>query len=357
VKIYDPDGQPVSQSSKSADYGDGKKLRQKTSGEKSRGEVSGGALGKVRISELLDDVLQSDIADSTRKIWKMVIEKSTRPFFGKVKSTRLTTEIMKAYRRKKLADGRVDATANRELSILRTDYHNGRKLTPPKVIQVPYLPMIKEENTRQRLLEDDQYTILRDQLLPEIRPLFVCDCILGLRGGELLNVTWDKVDLREMVIRIPARSTKGKRGKRRGRNVPILAGDMEDMLRAAKKERDEKWFDSPWVFNRKGEKVLAFRGAWDAAIERAGIHEVGGRKLTPYDLRRTSVRIMRRAGVPQVIRMQISGHKTDSMERRYNIADDEDIAIAKKFLDERMKSLAKAGEGAGLKPEEKRSEG
>ena len=107
VKIYHPDGQPVSQSSKSADYGDGKKLRQKTSGEKSRGEVSGGALGKVRISELLDDVLQSDIADSTRKIWKMVIEKSTRPFFGKVKSTRLTTEIMKAYRGKKLADVRV----------------------------------------------------------------------------------------------------------------------------------------------------------------------------------------------------------------------------------------------------------
>jgi hypothetical protein len=32
---------------------------------------------------------------------------------------------------------------------------------------------------------------------------------------------------------------------------------------------------------------------------------------------------MRRAGVSQVIRMKISGHKTDSMERRYNIVDDE----------------------------------
>ena len=42
------------------------------------------------------------------------------------------------------------------------------------------------------------------------------------------------------------------------------------------------------------------------------------------DLRRTAVRNMRRAGVSQVIRMKTGGHKTDSMERRYNIADLED---------------------------------
>jgi hypothetical protein len=38
---------------------------------------------------------------------------------------------------------------------------------------------------------------------------------------------------------------------------------------------------------------------------------------------------MRRAGVPQVIRMKISGHKTDSLERRYNIVDTEDLTMRK----------------------------
>ena len=41
---------------------------------------------------------------------------------------------------------------------------------------------------------------------------------------------------------------------------------------------------------------------------------------------------MRRDGVPQVVRMKISGHKTDSMERRYNIVDADDIKIAKALM-------------------------
>jgi hypothetical protein len=45
---------------------------------------------------------------------------------------------------------------------------------------------------------------------------------------------------------------------------------------------------------------------------------------------------MRRAGVAQLIRMKISGHKTDSMQRRYNIVDTDDLNIAKEFMERRM---------------------
>ena len=54
-----------------------------------------------------------------------------------------------------------------------------------------------------------------------------------------------------------------------------------------------------------------------------------------HDLRRTAVRNMRRAGVAQVVRMRITGHRTDSMERRYNIVDIEDIRSAKDLMERR----------------------
>src|SRR5947209_1485630 len=52
-----------------------------------------------------------------------------------------------------------------------------------------------------------------------------------------------------------------------------------------------------------------------------------------HDLRRTAIRNMRKAGVPQVVRMKISGHRTDEMERRYNIVDLDDIKEAKRLMD------------------------
>jgi integrase len=102
-------------------------------------------------------------------------------------------------------------------------------------------------------------------------------------------------------------------------------------LGASKGERDKKWPMSPWVFNRQGELIKDFRWAWDEACKRA---KVDGLKF--HDLRRTAVRNMRRAGIPQVVRMKISGHKTDSMERHYNIVDAEDLSMAKDLLERRM---------------------
>ena len=124
-----------------------------------------------------------------------------------------------------------------------------------------------------------------------------------------------------------------------GRSVPILKGDMRDILLAAKKERDENWPDSPWVYNRQGKRIIDFRIGWKKACIKAGVPD-----LNFHDLRRTAVRNMRRAGVPQVIRMKISGHKTDSMERRYNIVDADDLSIAKEFMEKRMQAAQDTAE-------------
>ena len=342
VQVY-VDGNPIIESSRSRKKSDAVKLRNRLLARKERGDISGGKPSTVLVGELLDDVLKGDIKESTRYIWKKVVEKNVRPFFEKFKAQRLCTDHMDAYREKRKAQGRSDSTVNRELSILRTAFHNARKRTPPKVLTVPYFPMVEETTVRRGFLTDQQYAALRNALPAEMKSLFVTAYLTGIRRGELLAITWDQVDFELRTITLEKGETKNDDP----RSVPIVKGDMQELLLVAKKDRDANWPHSPWVFNRQGHPIKDFRWAWNEACKTAGVPD-----LNFHDLRRTAVRNMRRAGIPQVVRMKISGHKTDSMERRYNIVDAEDLSHARDLLDRRMsgtdcsETVAVSGEAA-----------
>src|SRR5258705_125065 len=104
------DGRPVYESSKSTKKSDAIKLRDKLLAQRHSGEISGGAPDKVLITELLDDVLKSDIKPTTKYIWEKVVEKNVRPFFGRLRAQRLSTDNMERYRETRKAQGRSDAT-------------------------------------------------------------------------------------------------------------------------------------------------------------------------------------------------------------------------------------------------------
>jgi integrase len=208
---------------------------------------------------------------------------------------------------------------------------------------VPYFPMVQETTVRKGFLNDQQYAALRDALPEELKALFITAYTTGIRKGELLAITWPQVDFEGQLITLEYGETKNQEA----RSVPIVAGDMFDALTAAKEKRDEFWPQSPWVFTRRGEVIKDFRWAWEEACKSAGVPD-----LNFHDLRRTAVRNMRRAGIPQVTRMKISGHKTDSMERRYNIVDAEDLATARELL-ERRQAIAESG--SPTRPDEERA--
>jgi integrase len=123
---------------------------------------------------------------------------------------------------------------------------------------------------------------------------------VGARLGELLSLRWKQVDLANSQIVLDPGTTKNEKG----RTLPIYS-DMKEWLLAQQTERDAKYPTCPYVFSHRGHRITEFRKAWASACERAGI-----KGLLFHDLRRSAVRNMRLAGIPENVAMQITGHKT-----------------------------------------------
>ena len=169
-----------------------------------------------------------------------------------------------------------------------------------------------------------EFVVLRANLPDYLQPIVTMAYYSGWRKGELLGLTWDKVDLVRDCIRLDPGTTKNNEGR-----MLFLEGDLLETLREQKVIRDKEYPNCPYVFFYKGGKISDFRGSWDAACKKGGLE---GRIF--HDFRRSAVRNMVRAGIPERVAMTISGHKTRSVFERYNIVSQDDLKRASTKLNE-----------------------
>jgi len=93
--------------------------------------------------------------------------------------------------------------------------------------------------------------------------------------------------------------------------------------------------DCEYVFHRRGKPIRSFEKAFRAAAK--AIDMPG---LLPHDMRRSAVRNFRRAGLSEHEGMALSGHKTDSVYRRYDIISEADLTEAMNRVQEHNKKEA-----------------
>ena len=155
-------------------------------------------------------------------------------------------------------------------------------------------------------------------LPPWVRPITWTLYFTGMRRGEVMNLTWDNIDLNARVIRLTEDQTKERKRKRvpiSQRLLPILVEVGHVRLMSKK------------VFHIRGREPSedSLRKPWVVAVKAAGLDPTP----TIHDIRHVWKTNAMRSGMDYEIREAIVGHRTGkTMAERYGRISDEDLVKA-----------------------------
>jgi integrase len=234
---------------------------------------------------------------------------------------------LESYKAKRKQAGKSDSYIDQELgtvaSMINTAFENekvsGRSYKIFK--NRKRLLKRKDANRRTRVLSLNEYNKLMAELSFHLKAIVATGFWTGMRRGEILNLTWDKVNLKKRMICLDAGDTKEGQAKR----VPI-----SETLKAILRNLPKAIHDDH-VFLYKGKAIVDPIEGLKNGCEKAGIiygqKEKGG--FVFKDLRRTAKTNMRKAGIDRNLRMAIFGHTNpDDMDARYDAIDESDLLKA-----------------------------
>jgi integrase len=365
IKYYQH-GRAVRESTGTTNPAVARRMLRAREGDVERGIPIDPKVGRIMFNEAAEDVLNDYKANRKRTYadTKRRIDKHLAAFFGNKRMSSITTSDVRAYVAKRMADTYLVRPArrvkrrngtwqelpevrrpvsvgeiNRELTVLKRMF--SLAVEAGKLHRKPHIPMLREDNVRVGFFEREQYEAVLAHMPEAMRPAVTFGYVTGWRiNSEVLPLQWRQVDLRVGEVRLDPGTTKTREGR-----VFYLTTELQQLLRrqrdlADEIQRQKKMIVQHVFFHRApttsgapghlaGRRISGsgFYHAWQRARMAAGCP---GR--IPHDFRRTAIRNMVRAGIPERVAMKLSGHKTRSAFDRYNVVSDGDLREAARRL-------------------------
>jgi integrase len=240
---------------------------------------------------------------------------------------------------KRQGEGLKPKTIDDEINYAKTMVFKARK---NKLVGIEILeafqdtkPLLKKNsNARDRVLTVEEFEKLLLYAPNHLKGILVMGYWTGMRKGEIRDLVWSKVAMKERVIRLAAEDVKEGTAK----TIPI-GTEVYKMLKSLPVH-----LHKPNVFLYNGRPIKRnFSTGLKTACKEAGIQ--WGREEKDgfifHDIRHTFVTDCRKAGVSKSVRMSITGHAPKDMDDRYNRVDIQDQQDAIQKL-EKYRTLTKS---------------
>ena len=237
-----------------------------------------------------------------------------------------TSERIDQWISQQVNEGRLSpATLNRRLQLLR----QALTLAADRglLAQVPKVRKLSElGHERSGFFEHAEFEAVVSHLPDYLQDFCRFAYLSGWRKGAIASLMWADVDLDARVIRLRPEHDKAGSGQ-----VLPLEGELWQIIKRREPERSRWGALAVLVFHHNTKPLRNFQKAWGTACRNAGVPN----KLF-HDFRRTAVRNLVRAGVPERVAMSVSGHKTRAVFDRYCIVSVEDMRAAQGSLQEHL---------------------
>jgi len=264
-----------------------------------------------------------DVAEATGRLAHL------DPYFMERRISGIGPVEVEAYAKHRQDQGAANGTINRELATLSKMLRLAGK--HGKLIRVPIIEKLREADPRSGFVSRQEFDAIARHLPVELATGALVAFTLGWRKREIFDLEIRQLDLQAGTLRLNPGETKNRAGRVAHLTPELKSALAAQVARVKALERETRSI-LPWLFPHlegphAGHRVGDLRRVWATACKKAGRPGV-----LFHDLRRSAVRGLVAAGVPERVAMSITGHKTRSVFDRYHIVSEADLVQAAERL-------------------------